>query len=248
MNQINRYGLSRHIPEPIARNIRQRCGFGCVKCGFAIYQYHHFDPSFEHAKEHREDDITLLCPSCHELEKKGLLSARTVERYNDNPACLKRGSSNFLLDLRWSPEVILGNITFVNTPNMIEVFGKSLLIIEGPEDSKTPFSISAVFHDESGKEIATINRNEWRGDAKNWDIKSEGNKVIIREYLRKISLILKINPPNQLIVERLDMLYKGFRIVALEGEPTTFFLPDGKVWFKTDRMNFISNANGIVLQ
>ena len=185
MNQNNKYGLSQHIQELCARKVRQRCGFGCMKCGLAIYQYHHFDPPFEYAKEHKEDGITLLCPTCHELEKKGLLSSNTVKQHNEGPACMKRGFSNVFLDLQQNREIILGNITFINTPNMIEAFGKSLLIIEPPEDSNHPFRISA-----SGKEIAIIHENEWQGNVESWDIKSEGNKIIIRECIRLISLIL----------------------------------------------------------
>jgi len=141
MNQTNRYGLSRHIPEAIARSIRKRCGFGCVRCGRAIYEYHHFNPPFEDAKEHREDGITLLCPNCHGDQHKGLLSRGTVEQCNENPKCLERGFSSHWLDLKGSPEVVLGHITFINTPNMIEAFGESLLAIEGPEDCVMPLSV-----------------------------------------------------------------------------------------------------------
>ncbi len=248
MNQNNKYGLSRHIPELIARNVRQRCGFGCVKCGLAIYQYHHFDPPFEYAKEHKEEGITLLCPTCHELEKKELLSSNTVKQSNENPACMKRGFSNISFDLQQNPEIILGNITFINTPNMIEAFGKSLLKIDPPEDSNHPFRISAIFHDASGKEIAIIHENEWKGNVESWDIKSEGNKIIIRERIRQISLILRIEPPNKLVIERLNMFYKGFRIVACEEKDTIVFLTDGNVWFRTSGMSINACAHGIVIE
>jgi hypothetical protein len=45
----NNHGLSRDIPDHVAREVRQRCGFGCVCCGSALYQYHHFDPLFREA-------------------------------------------------------------------------------------------------------------------------------------------------------------------------------------------------------
>ncbi len=248
MNHTNRHGLSRHIPEAIARSIRKRCGFGCVKCGRAIYEYHHFDPPFEDAKEHREDGITLLCPNCHADQQKGLLSRGAVEQSNENPKCLERGFSSRWLDLKGSPNVVLGHITFINTPNMIEAFGESLLAIEGPGDSNAPFSLSAVFHDASGREIARIRRNEWQGNAENWDIKNEGNKFIIRERLGKASLVLRVNPPSSLTVERLDMFYRGLRIVASLGEDRTVFLVNGEVWFETPGMRIISSAHGIVLR
>jgi hypothetical protein len=33
MKKNNKYGLKRTIPEKIKREVRQRCGFGCVRCG-----------------------------------------------------------------------------------------------------------------------------------------------------------------------------------------------------------------------
>ena len=46
MTSANRFGLTRDIPEPVRRAVRQGTGFGCVICGAAIITYHHFDPPF----------------------------------------------------------------------------------------------------------------------------------------------------------------------------------------------------------
>jgi 5-methylcytosine-specific restriction endonuclease McrA len=32
------------IPEGVKREVRQRCGFGCVICGLPIYEYDHLVP------------------------------------------------------------------------------------------------------------------------------------------------------------------------------------------------------------
>jgi hypothetical protein len=42
------------------REIRQRCGFGCVLCGIRIYQYDHII-DYAQVQEHTADNITLLC-------------------------------------------------------------------------------------------------------------------------------------------------------------------------------------------
>lgn len=34
---------SRNIPLPIQREVRQRCGFGCVICGMPLYEYEHME-------------------------------------------------------------------------------------------------------------------------------------------------------------------------------------------------------------
>ena len=248
MTQTNKHGLSRDVPRPIAREIRQRCGFGCIRCDCAIYQYHHFDPPFENAKMHNADGITLLCGACHDLEKRKLLAASTIESLNKHPACKQKGFSNVLFDIQGSPEIILGNITFVGTPNMIEAFGNSLLRIDAPEIEKTPVRISALFCDKDGNEIAQIHKNEWSGDSANWDIENKANKITIRNGPRQIALILRVISPTALIIEKLNMFYRGYRFVASEGNPTTIFLPDGNVWFKTNGMRMIGNAHGIVIE
>ena len=211
MAQTNKHGLSRRVPEPISREIRQRCGFGCIRCGCAIYQYHHFNPPFENAKIHDADGITLLCGTCHDLEKKKLLATSTIKSLNKNPACKQKGFSSVLFDIQGSPKIILGNITFVNTPNMIEAFGNSLLRIDTPEIEKTPVRISALFCDNAGNKIAQIHKNEWYGSSTNWDIKNDGNKLTIRNEPRQIALILRVISPTALLIEKLNMFYRGSR-------------------------------------
>jgi hypothetical protein len=56
--------ISRNIPFPIKRKIRQRCGFGCVICGLPLYEYEHL-LGFAKVKRHVEKEITLLCDQHH---------------------------------------------------------------------------------------------------------------------------------------------------------------------------------------
>ena len=85
MEKTNRYGLARSQLTPaIKREVRQRCGFGCIKCGNALIQYEHFDPPFEHAKEHNPNGITLLCAGCHDKKRE--------DTYQKSK--LKNGTSN----------------------------------------------------------------------------------------------------------------------------------------------------------
>lgn len=49
--RVNKYGLKDTISSLVKREVRQRCGFGCVNCGNAVYQYEHLDPTFAEAKE-----------------------------------------------------------------------------------------------------------------------------------------------------------------------------------------------------
>ena len=101
------------IPQPMEREIRQRCGFGCVICGEPIYQYHH-KKAWENVHEHVAADITLLCDKHHAHVTKGLLSAEQVERADQNPRNRNVGHSNPLL-LQFegtAPIVRMGGNTF----------------------------------------------------------------------------------------------------------------------------------------
>ncbi len=51
---------SRNIPLPIQREVRKRCGFGCVLCGLPLYEYEHME-EWAQVKRHIADEITLLC-------------------------------------------------------------------------------------------------------------------------------------------------------------------------------------------
>jgi hypothetical protein len=77
-SQVNKHGLPRSIPSHIKQEIRQRCGFGCVICGFGFYDYEHFDPDFVDAKSHSPEGMTLLCSQCNQKRARKRLSVATV--------------------------------------------------------------------------------------------------------------------------------------------------------------------------
>ena len=60
------------IPSGIQREVRQRCGFGCVICGMPLYEYEHMK-EWAIVREHVADDITLLCDQHHREKTSGLL-------------------------------------------------------------------------------------------------------------------------------------------------------------------------------
>ena len=68
---------ARDIPLPIQREVRQRCGSGCVICGLPFYEYDHM-LGCENVKSHVADEITLLCRLHHGGKTSGLLPAAAV--------------------------------------------------------------------------------------------------------------------------------------------------------------------------
>src|SRR5467141_5394733 len=92
---MNAHGLSRDIPESIKREVRQRCGFGCIICGSAVVQYHHFSPAYVDALEHRAEGITLLCGRCHDKARSA--SIEEIKRYDSSPFCKRHGFTHDFL-------------------------------------------------------------------------------------------------------------------------------------------------------
>jgi hypothetical protein len=248
LKQINRYGLSRNIPSPIKREVRKKCGFGCVVCGSIIIDYHHFDPPFSLAKFHNPNGIALLCGGCHTKVTRGVLSNDTVAKAARKPKCLEQGFSHFPLDVgEQFPLVLLGNSTFIGNPTIIRAFGNRLFAIDKPEEIGSPFRISAVFYDRNGIEACRLIENEWKGLASNWDITSKGNAITVHRAHGEIAHKMRTNPPDKLVIERLDLFYKGFRIVVKTNGQTTTYLPDGRMWFQLDGATFIGNDAVIVI-
>ena len=95
----NRHGLSQDIPDPLKRALRQACGYGCVICGCAIYQYEHIGPTFTEAREHDPERMALLCGSCHDKKTRGLLSKETAMLARNSPFAKREGFSRVSLDV-----------------------------------------------------------------------------------------------------------------------------------------------------
>jgi hypothetical protein len=148
---LNKYGLSRVIPDPI-----KSCGFGCVNCGCAIYQYEHVDPLFSEAQEHNPDYMTLLCGGCHDHVTKKLLSKETIKFKMLNPKCKERGFSFGPFDLGITPpEIIIGTLKCKNVASLIKIYEDDIFTICPPSSPDLPFLINARLCDRYGKEIRT---------------------------------------------------------------------------------------------
>ena len=93
--ETNNYN-SRNIPLPIQREVRKRCGFGCVICGFPLYEYDHLT-GWANVYEHVAEDITLLCDQHHKEVTNGLLPREKVFEANKSPYNLKYGLCSPLL-------------------------------------------------------------------------------------------------------------------------------------------------------
>ena len=215
----NRFGLSRNIPADVKRSIRKACGFGCVICGGSIIDYEHVDPPFARARNHDPQCITLLCPTCHSKVTRGFLSKDTVKSAMANPAAARRGYSSETFDIGLAaPRLVFAGVTLTNCPIPIEVYNHPLFLIEPPEDAGAPFRFSGTFYNSRGKLSLEIVQNEWRSYAKSWDVEVAAGTLTIRDGPGHISLRLEVDPPNTIIVRRLDMHVRNYHFIGSDNE------------------------------
>ncbi len=210
----NKQGLSRSIGEKVKRTIRKRCGFGCVICGCAVYEYHHFGTAFSQANVHDPESITLLCPTCHGQITRGIWSDQKAIEANGSPKALEDGFSTFYLDVapKADYQVRIGQFTFSNLQEIVTIDGACILGVQPPEETGTPPRIQAMFFDRNGELAAEIVNNEWIGSTDEFDIENNGPRLKVRSAPRKIDLELVVEPPNGIRIERIEMSYGDKKI------------------------------------
>jgi hypothetical protein len=247
MAERNQHGLSRHIPSDIRMKVRKRCGFGCVLCGTALYDYEHFDPDFKDATEHKDAGITLLCMQCNQKRARGTLSVESVRAANENPRCLQQGFASESFDFGVDPiEVALAGVTFTACPILIQVNGYSLLSIDAPQQKAEPFRMSGLFADENGQITLSIKDNVWSVGDDNWDVECIGPRITIRKGKGDVSLVLRQEPPKRMVVEQLNMQFEGVYLRGTTDLLETSF--DGKNWRKFSSVSMSNCAVGMAFR
>lgn len=230
MSNTNRHGLSRSIPAGVRREVRQRCGFGCVICGLAFYDYEHFEPDFADALEHNPAGITLLCSQCNQKRARGRLSRETVALANLSPRCLDQGFSHEMFDFHSKPITVkFAGVTFHDCKNLIVLNGYPVLKIDPPSEKNQPVLLSGFFTDKFGRKLVDIQNNKFSASTGTWDIEAVGKRIIFRSGLGEVLLSLRMEPPDEIAIERLNMLSHD---IALRGDENRLkiSLDRGRSW------------------
>ena len=209
---------SRNIPLPIQREVRQRCGFGCVICGMPLYEYEHME---EWSKVHRHvsDEITLLCDQHHREKTAGLLPIENVISANENPHNLRENISKPY------------NLHFSGNEAVVEIGGNSFSCTDqGYGTAMVPLSVDGtpligmilgdghlllnlVVFDEFNSPLLHIKNNQLVYRPDTWDIQLVGKLLTIREAHRKILIQIQFNPPNNVIIKRGRFLRNGVEVL-----------------------------------
>jgi hypothetical protein len=219
----NDQGLGRYIGEAVKREVRKRCGFGCVICGNAIIHYDHLKTQYVEAVEHDPNDITLLCGSHHDQKTRRWLPLETVVKANASPACLKDGFVRGPLHFAGgAPEIVLGDVRCVSTRNVLTIDGDPIISISPPETAGEPYVLSARIVSSEGDVLLEIVNNEWSGPVSNWDIQAVGPRVQIRRGLGDILIEFSFEEPNRLIFERVHLSHRGITLDYKAGGACVF--------------------------
>jgi hypothetical protein len=210
--KVNKHGLSRYLSPIIKREVRKRCGFGCVVCGTAIIQYHHFEPEFVDATEHVPNGITLLCSNCHEKVKKNLFDYDFIVSKNQKPYCTNSG---FAKDIFYvGSEAItfkLGKAWFKRL-DIILYNNHPIISFSPPEMKDGPILLNTVLYDENESELLKIIDNEFIIGTHHYDVETTSNQLVIREKAGKINFKLTQIANKEIAIQKIDMNYKGFKI------------------------------------
>ncbi|HHR5900595.1 TPA: hypothetical protein ACS7XC_001497 [Providencia alcalifaciens] len=230
---------SRNIPLPIQREVRQRCGFGCVICGMPLYEYEHME-EWAKVKRHVADEITLLCDQHHREKTGGLLPVEVVKAANQSPFNLKNGVSKPY------------NLHFSGVEATVEVGGNSFKCNDqGYGTAMVPVSIDGipligiiladghlllniVIFDEFNQPVLHIKNNQLHYSTSPWDIQLVGKKLTIREAHKKILLEIEFFPPDRIVINRGRLLCNGVEVII---RPTN-------IWI-TNNATVISNCSAI---
>lgn len=186
-------------------DIRQACGFACVRCGVTIYRYLRLPEG---------PGGTLLCPTCHGLVEEGRLTSTQVQSFHTNPVVRQR---HFARDrLPFSPDLptlILGGSRQVrDTPIPLTLEGEPILIFAPPRRSNGATRISLRLGGADGAPVQIIDGNEWLPSDGSWHFLLRGDRYSVMATRGDGLAVLRIVARNRIAVEHLRTTIRGRRL------------------------------------
>lgn len=203
-------GAKRYIPEDVKREVRQRCGFGCISCGSPVYEYHHMI-EWATTRRHDPDEITLLCPTEHKeaTGPNASLPSSVVREFDSNPKTFVSGKSSLRkLYYRGDVSVIVGGITARRSGSSftaLTIGGEKVVWID--VDDGAPL-LNAHIWDSRGSTLLRIRKGEWTYATSPWDITYISNVLTMREARGAFLLEVRFAAPDVFAVDR-GVFYGG---------------------------------------
>ena len=206
---------SRNIPLPIKREVRQRCGFGCVLCGVPVYEYEHMD-GWASVRRHEADQITLLCAQHHAERTKGLLTIQQVRQASKDPFNLRHGKSP-AYQMHFAGGSCLVDIGSNRFSTTFAGDGRSMTALMIDDVPLIGFSLDSgqlllnmLVYNESNERVLEIVESQlvYTGDGV-WDVEFVGQTLTIREGLGDFLLEVTFQPPNRIAIGRSRIVFDG---------------------------------------
>lgn len=217
------------IPEPIKREVRRRCAFGCVICGLPLYEYDHLVP-YSEVGEHHAANLILLCDQHHREKTNGLLPIQQVADASRNPANAQRGeSAAYRLHYAQSECVAdLGSNVYV-WPELGEgmmtapvVVDDTPIVLFRMQDGHLLLTVQLF--DEDNEMLVQILDNELVYSIDQWDVQFEGLQLTVRAAHREIFVRMRFEPPSRVEIDRGHIWRNG---VEMEIWPDKFIVMPG---------------------
>ena len=211
----------RTVPIEIQREVRQRCGFGCVLCGTPLYHYDHIY-GFDDSKPHAANEITLLCARHHDEKTRGLLPIDQVVSANSEPKNVSEGvTAPYGLHLEGSSaKATIGGNVFAMEDHGDGAVMYPIVIDDQPIVSFVTYDrmlfLDAVLFDAANNPVLVIKRNEIRFSTELPDVeftgkKSGGGRLIVRSG-NGVFIYLEFEPPDRIGIPAGVLLCNGVRI------------------------------------
>lgn len=144
---------------------------------------------------------------------------------------MQQGFSREWLDFGSHPvKITLGGCTF-SWGAVLTVAGDPILAANKPALPGQPWLLSVKLADSHGRIAIEIQDNNLIAHSSNWDVKIKGSRIIVREFMRRRCLVLKMIPPKEIIVESLDMAWKG-RLIKADSRSLKIKHPSSVGWCK----------------
>lgn len=199
------------IPEDIKREVRQRCGFGCVLCGLPLYEYEHM-LEWSVVKRHVADEITLLCRFHHGEKTNRLLPKEVVVAANKDPWNLRQGVSKpYTLHYSGdSVECIIGDNAFTTGPGQqtlvpLMIQSEPLVMFDLADGH---LLLSLNLYDERGNILLRIYKYELVYSMQPWDVTLVGRTLKLRQAERHINIEIEFAVPNKVHIRK-GIFHKG---------------------------------------
>jgi len=210
------------MSSQIKREVRKRCGFGCVVCGMPLYEYHHME-EWSKVKAHVANDITLLCDFHHKQVSNNLLDCQKVIDANTCPYNMANGISG-KMPISYSGnkcKIVMGSNSWEAELKSEEDYLHAIMVngvnILGFRIEDSHLLISLNMFDRLNNRVLEIIDNELCYCIHRWDIELIKNRLTIFNSQKEKAIAIMFNPPSEIILVNANIYCDGYRISTNEG-------------------------------